>query len=92
MSKKEKIVCFLFFVCVLLFVCGSYTEYVHAHTPHTVIHRDGRVWHLVRAPQGHGFLNGRLLQLGSDRTIAFLDESGFVLRFNVGDVKVICGE
>jgi hypothetical protein len=65
-----------------------HVENKHMHSPHTVVHRDGRRWYLSGSPFGHR-INGALQTL-TTHTITFMGDDGFPVTFQESDVRVIC--
>ncbi len=71
---------------VFVLLALSEREQRHHREPHTVVHRDGRVWFLECSPMGHR-MNGALR---FDNKITFLDYDGFIVSYPRSDVKVYC--
>lgn len=82
----------VWFVVIVVLVLGYFGYQAHQHTykPHTIRHRDGRVFHLKGAPFGHG-LNG-CLPFHDGGCYHFLDTNGFRMKLKKEDCILTCEE
>lgn len=77
------LVVFIAVVSAMFFLFGGSKT---STKPYTVIHRDGRVWHLEGPPYGYGSNTGLP---GQTKYYSFKDWDGFITRVDPDDCKVI---